>query len=202
MLVSEAGEAPVAGRPADEPAGSVLPAHAGLAWLAYRSLESPLSLEPDRFEEYLREEGLESVIAERARRGESGKPSRELFSRSAKALVQAGGVGSSGYDRPLGLALELVPEKNPYGLKPDEELPVRLLWQGRPLSGALVSALPYGNPEARVSLRSDRAGRVRLREIGPGVWLVKAVHMERVADDPAADWRSVWASLTFEVPAR
>ena len=202
VLVSRTGETAVGGRPADEPAGSVTPAQPGLAWIAYRSLESPLSLEPDRFEEYLREEGLESVIAERARRGESGKPSRERFSRAAKALVQAGGEGSAGFDRVLGLPLEIVPEKNPYGLKPGEELPVRLVWQGRPLAGALVTALPYSAPEAKKAIRSDRDGRVRFREIGPGVWLVKAVQMVRVADDPSAEWRSVWASLTFEVPGR
>ena len=200
VLVSGAGELPVAGRPADEPAGLVTPAQAGLAWVAYRSLESPLSLDADRFEEYLRDEGLEWVIADRARRGESGRPSRELFSRAAKALVKVGGAGSAGFDRPLGLALELVPEKDPYALRRGEDLPVRLLLQGRPLAGVLVSALPYASPEAKQSLRSDRDGRVRFREIGPGVWLVKAVQMVRVADDPNADWRSVWASLTFEVP--
>lgn len=202
VLVSGTGEVPVLGRPADEPAGTVTIARPGLSWIAYRSLESPLSLDAEKFEEYLREEGLDAVVAERARRGESRSPSRELFSRSAKALVAVGGGGSSGFDRRLGLALELVPEKNPYALAPGEELPVRLLWQGRPLSGALVSALPYERPEARLAQRSDRDGRVRLRLPGPGVWLVKAVHMVRVADDPAADWRSVWASLTFEVQGR
>ena len=201
VLVSGGGQTPVAGAAADEPAGRVTPAQAGLAWIAYRSLESPLSLDAEKFDEYLHEEGLESVVAERARRGESGRPSRELFSRAAKSLVQAGGSGNAGFDQPLGLALELVPERSPYALRRGEELPVRLLWQGRPLAGALVSALPYASPEAKQSLRSDRDGRVRFRGIGPGVWLVKAVQMVRVADDPHADWRSVWASLTFEVPA-
>jgi hypothetical protein len=201
VFVSGTGELPIGGRPADEPAGTVTPPPAGLGWIVYRSLESPLSLDADRFEEYLRDEGLEWVIAERARRGESGRPSRELFSRAAKALVQVGGSGTSaGCDRPLGLALELVPEKNPYALRRGEDLPVRLLWRGKPLAGALVSALPYESPEAKQSLRSDRDGRVRFRGIGPGVWLLKAVQMVRVADDPNADWRSVWASLTFEVP--
>jgi len=202
-LVSEGGEVPVPGRPADEPAGSVTLARPGLAWIVYRSLESPLSLEAEAFEAYLAEEGLEAVVAERARRGESRKPSRELFSRSAKALVRAGDSGSpsSGWDRPLGLALELVPEKDPYALRAGEDLPVRLLGNGRPLAGALVSALPYAAPEAKVSVRSDRDGRVQFRGMTPGVWLVKAVQMTRIEGDPAADWRSVWASLTFEIPA-
>ena len=204
VLVSGTGEVPVPGRPADEPAGTVTLSRPGLSWIAYRSLDSPLSLEAEKFEEYLKEEGIEAVVAERARRGESRSPSRELFSRAAKALVRAGGVDSAGdaCERPLGLALELVPEKDPYALAPGEELPVRLLWRGRPLPGALVSALPYAAPEAKLAVRSGRDGRVRFAHLSPGIWLVKAVHMERVEADPSADWRSVWASLTFEVPAR
>ena len=41
----------------------------------------------------------------RAARGESQKPSREIFYRCAKALLQAGGSGSEGFDRALGLTL-------------------------------------------------------------------------------------------------
>ena len=209
VLVTDAGESPVAGRPAAEPAGTVRIDRPGLALIAYRSLDSPVSLEAAKFEDYLREEGLEAVIAARAKRGDSQKPSRELFSRSAKALVAAGGSGSgfgsgygaSGFDRVLGLTLELVPEKNPYGMKAGGELPVRVLYDGKPLAGALVAALPYENPEQKVAQRSDAQGRVTLRLPREGVWLVKAVHMVPVADNPSFDWRSIWASLTFEIPA-
>ena len=34
----------------------------------------------------------------------------------------------------------------------------------------------------------------------PGVWLVKAVHMVPAPAASGADWESLWASLTFEVP--
>jgi len=33
------------------------------------------------------------------------------------------------------------------------------------------------------------------------MWLIKAVHMIGVEDEPKADWRSYWASLSLEVPA-
>jgi hypothetical protein len=33
-----------------------------------------------------------------------------------------------------------------------------------------------------------------------GAWLVKAVHMVPARADAGADWESVWASLTFELP--
>jgi uncharacterized protein DUF4198 len=201
VLVSDSSEVPVAGHAADEPAGSVTIERPGLELLVYRSLESQVSLEAAKFEEYLKEEGLEAISAARAKRGDSGKPSRELFSRSAKSLLQAGGSGTTGFDRVVGLTLELVPEKNPYAMMGAGELPVRLLYAGRPLAGALVAALPYDAPERKVSARSDAAGRVKLTLPTGGVWLVKAVHMVPVPDNPNADWRSVWASLTFEIPA-
>jgi uncharacterized GH25 family protein len=202
VFVTDAGEVAVAGRAADDPAGTVRIEQPGLGLIAYRSRESSVSLEAPKFEEYLKEEGLEAVIAARAKRGESQKPSRELFSRSAKSLVAAGGEGASGYDRVLGLTLELVPEKNPYAMTGDESLPVRLLFEGKALPGARVVALSYDDPDTKISARTDAGGRVVLRLPKAGVWLVKAVHMTPVTGNPNEDWRSVWASLTFEVPGK
>ena len=33
-------------------------------------------------------------------------------------------------------------------------------------------------------------------------WLVKAVHMVQAPAGTDADWESLWASLTFEIPKR
>ncbi|HEY4229371.1 MAG TPA: DUF4198 domain-containing protein [Thermoanaerobaculia bacterium] len=200
FLASAAGEDPLAGRSGDEPAGTVTISSPGLQALAYRSGNSAVSLEPQKFEDYLREEGLERIVAERARRGDSQKPSRELFSRCAKALLFAGPLGPTGEDRELGLTLELRAEKNPYGLRAGSELPVRLLYEGKPLVGALVTAVPYGRAQDKLSQRTDRNGRVRLHLPYGGVWLVKAVHMVAAPADSGADWQSLWASLTFEIP--
>jgi uncharacterized GH25 family protein len=200
VLVSDRGEAPVLGGTGDEPAGRVSIVEPGLLVLGYRSRNSPLALEANKFEEYLREEGLESIIAARAKSGDSRKPSREVFSRCAKALLSAGVGGRTGYDRNVGLTLELIPERNPYALKMGEELPVRLLYEGKPLEGALVAALPYAAPDERLSQRTDRDGRVRLRLPREGAWLVKAVHMVPAPPEAGADWQSLWASLTFEIP--
>jgi hypothetical protein len=104
-------------------------------------------------------------------------------------------------DRVLGLTLELIPEKNPYTLAARQELPVRLLYGGLPLSGAKVAAVPKDQPSRQVAARTDAQGRVRLPLGGPGVWLVKAVHMIAAPQGSGADWESFWASLTFAVPA-
>jgi uncharacterized GH25 family protein len=94
-----------------------------------------------------------------------------------------------------------VPEASPAGLRPGADLPVRLLFQGKPLAGALVVAIPRDGPEAKVAARSDARGRVRLRLPRGGDWLVKAVHMVPAPRETGADWESFWASLTFRLPA-
>ncbi len=91
-------------------------------------------------------------------------------------------------------------EKNPYMLKGGGELPVRLLYEGKPLAGALVMALQRGRPD-KVTARTDAKGRAVLKLDRPGFWLVKAVQMIPAPADAGADWESFWASLTFALPA-
>lgn len=200
--VGPSGETPVAGTPGGEPAGFVALGKPGLHLLVYDSDHASVELEGEKFEQYLREEGLETVSALHAKRGRKDAPVKEVYSRCAKSLVAVGSGAGPGYDRSLGLPLELVPEANPYALKKGTELPVRLYYGGKPLAGALVVALQKGRPEPRLSARSDSQGRVRLRLDRPGVWLVKAVHMVPAPKETGADWESFWASLTFEVPVR
>ena len=78
--------------------------------------------------------------------------------------------------------------------------PRRLRFRGEPLAGALVVALNRDAPEMRLSARTDAQGRVSLALGKPGAWLVKAVHMVPAPPDSGADWESLWASLSFEVP--
>lgn len=200
VVVGPSGEAPVPGVPNTDPAGIAFPQGPGLHVIVYESGRSSVELEAQKFEKYLSEEGLEKISALRASRGQSGAGVKEVFSRFAKALILAGKGPSSGYDQVLGQRLELVPETNPYALTGGGELRVRLLYEGKPFAGALIAALQKGRPEARVSARSDKEGRVRLRLDRPGFWLVKAVHMVPAPKETGADWESFWASLTFEVP--
>ena len=200
VLVSPHRETSVEGVPGHDPAGVARISEPGLHIVGYRSNSSIVELDAEKFEQYLKEEGLETIIAARARRGESGKPSREVYSRCAKALLAAGDAGKTGHDRELGLTLELVPEKNPYTYRSGGPFPVRLRYRDKSLEGALVVALNRGAPEKRLSARTDAEGRVSFALARPGAWLVKAVHMVPAPADSGADWESLWASLTFEVP--
>ena len=185
---------PVVGRDGGDPAGFVRPT-SGLAVVGYQSHPSVVDMTADKFNQYLAEEGLEAIVAERRRRHLSGSGARDLFTRCAKALLYTGAARGA-QDRPLGFELELVAEKNPYETNGD--VPIRLTYQNRPLAGALVVAINRLRPDDRLTARTDAAGRVHFHFTPGGLWLVKAVHMVAAADRARADWASYWASLTFQ----
>jgi uncharacterized GH25 family protein len=206
VLVGSNGETAVPGVPNTEPAGFLSIPAPGLYTIVYTSNPEPVQLDAKKFNDYLSQEGLETIRELRAQRGQSDAPDREIFSRCAKALVAAGGAeaaaGAAGWNRELGLRLELIPGENPYMLTDSQVLPVRLLYGGKPLQGALVTAFTKERPGAKISARSDAKGRVALKIDRPGTWLVKSVHMIPASRESGADWESIWASLTFEVPGR
>src|SRR5215210_4417464 len=160
VAVGPSGEAEVVGVPGSDPAGWASPTVPGLHWIVYDSNHASVELDAKKFDSYLGEEGLERILD--LRRGAKEGPVKEIYSRCAKSLLRVGEGSGSGHDKALGLELELVPEENPYTLKPGESLPVRLLYKGKPLKGALLMALP-GELPGELSVRSDAAGRASLR---------------------------------------
>src|SRR4029077_16869984 len=112
---------PVVGRDGGEPAGFVRPA-SGLAGVGYQSHPRFVDMTAHNFKQYLAEEGLEAIAAERARQHLTGAGARDLFTRCAKALLYTG-AERGGQDRQLGFELELVAEKNPYETNGD--VPIR-----------------------------------------------------------------------------
>jgi uncharacterized GH25 family protein len=195
VAAGPSGETSIPGLPGTDPAGFARIDRPGLYILGYRSSRSPIELEAGKFEKYLEDEGLEGVLRERARRGESARPGKEVYSRCAKSLIVAGGGPIAGFDRVLGFTLELIPERSP----DIGEFPVKLSYEGKPLAGALIVAMNHAEPAQKISARTDPKGRVVLKLPRAGVWLVKAVHMIPAPTDTGADWESLWASLTFEI---
>ena len=190
---------PVVGRDGGNPAGFIRASEPGVLVVGYHSNPSTVEETAEKFNQYLKEEGLDSIAALRARRNETNSKVHELFSRCAKSLVFAAPASGAQGDRVLGFPLELVAERNPYAIRAGEDLPVRLTYESRPLAGALVIAMNRQNPSEKLSARTGSDGRVRLHLRPGGMWLVKAVHMVPAPASTNADWQSYWASLTFLV---
>lgn len=202
IVADRGGIKPIIGRDGEDPAGLLRVTSPGLVVLGYASTPSQIELPAQKFNEYLAEEGLETIAALRAKRGETNADARESFSRGAKALVSSGAITAADVDRALGFTLELVAERNPYALQSGGALPLQLLYRNKPLAGTLVVAVNRRNPSAKLSARSDKNGRVMFQLPEPGMWLIKAVHMTAAAPGAASQWDSYWASLTFDLPAK
>jgi uncharacterized GH25 family protein len=95
------------------------------------------------------------------------------------------------------LPLELVAETDPYRT---HALRLRLLYEGKPLAGALVVVFNKAEPLAKLKARTDDNGRVEFTLPRSGIWLVTSVHMIPASFFSGYDWQSLWASLTFERP--
>jgi uncharacterized GH25 family protein len=181
----------------------------GWAWAVYRSNHAQITLPADQFEAYLQQEGLEHVIQERRARGESQSPGREIYSRCAKALMHVDAVlgvpaqqtkAASLLAHDAQLALEIQPVSNPRHWLPGGQIQFALRFNGRPLRGALIKALPQtpvGFAASSVQARTNAAGRVSLTLPHGGVWLMNAVHMRRAGAGSGADWESFWSSMTL-----
>jgi len=197
------GRAPVVSEMGDDPAAVIRIRSAGTTLLGYRSTADFVTLAPEKFENYLRSEGMETIVALRAKLGESDKEAHENFVRCAKTYLTTNGLALSKEVRaPLGYTLELMPADDLHALSPGDRLNVQLLYLSHPLAGALVTAFRKERPEAKVHVRTDKQGRASLLLSAPGIWLVKAVHMARLEKHPKADWESYWASLLFELRAQ
>lgn len=200
-LIDPRGEHPIDGDPVSEPAGYAAATALGPAIAIYRSNTAAITMPAEKFESYLKLEGLERVSRLRADRGQSAADGKEIYSRCAKALLQVGGQKAppGGFDRITGLTLELVPQTDPATLTIDGKFSVTLRYKGEPLAGALVRAQAQDRPNDKIELRTDAQGRVTFPLHYSGVWLVSAVHMVEAPKDSGADWESLWASLTFSL---
>ncbi len=190
----------VPGREGADPAGLLRPEEDGSYVVGYRSHRRRSVLSGEEFENYLEEEGLRHVLELRTQRGEADTDGVEAFSRCAKALLVAGEPQPDLEDRPLGFELELLAEKHPARLGPSRILPVRILYQGRPLVLHPLRAMWEEDPTVSLEVRSDENGRARFELPRTGVWMVRSLHMVEADERLDVDWESFWASLTFEIP--
>lgn len=187
VLRQDGRETPIDGIEGSDPAGWLIAKGTSPAVIAYRSRPTMITLAAARFTAYLKEHGLERIVDLRAKQGDTTRPGRELFSRCAKAQLR--GVVSE----PVGLRYEIVADaQNATTFRG------RVLFEGKPLAGALVLAQSKRNPAAPLSVRSDSSGAFSFTLDGRGLWLIKSVHMVAAPPKSGADWESLWASLTFE----
>lgn len=157
-----------------------------------------------RFNDYLQVEGLTPALEERQRLGRMEADGSEIYSRRAKVLVQIGGSETAATARvtqPSGLPLEIVPEVNPYAQPRPPGLPVRVLYEGRPLPGALIKLTELEHDAVPFEThRTDAAGRATFTLPGGGSWLLNVIWTKPLPKTSETDFETVFSSLSFGFP--
>lgn len=159
-----------------------------------------IELDPAKFTEYLKDEGLTETIAWRAQNGESGKPGKERYSKYAKAILLSG--AANGFARhKVGYVIEIIPEADPYALKPGDLLPIQVLFRGKPAADLQIESAWARGVDRKTTVvgRTGADGRIKVPLTASGLWRVHTIKMERCTEPAVADWESFWASLTFEL---
>ena len=175
----------------------------GLHILALETNHADSDLPAIRFNDYAKAEGLTAALQTRQAQGKTDAPGREIYSRRAKALVLVGAPlpgDDARVTKPLGLTLEIVPERNPYALKPGEPLPVRVLYEGRPLAGATVKLTNLDFDMRPLAVKqTDSAGRAAFDVPLRGLWLLNVIWTKPIKD-PRGDFDTTFSSLSFGFP--
>ncbi len=170
---------------------------AGTHVVAFVSNPSESDLPAEEFNAYAKHEGLTPALDKRKADGTSNARGREYYSRRAKALVQIGTTITNQVTQPMGLTLEIVPEKNPYALSADEALPVRVFYRGKPLAGASIVLEPLHRPAKHgTPVITDADGRARFSFEKRGEWRLALVWTQPIVH-PKADFDTIFSSLTF-----
>jgi len=177
--------------------------HPGSYIMAMQSTQSPSQLPFLRFNDYVTFEGISPIIEQRKRLHQERADGRELYSRRAKTLLQVGPVDAASIarvTRPVGLSLEIVPEKHPLALGADRVLPLHVLFNGRPLGGATVKLTNLDADAEPVEKEiTGRDGRTAMHIPKPGKWQLNVIWSAPI-HDPRADFATTFSSFAFEIP--
>ena len=199
----------ITGRYGDRPAGKMMSGSPGLRIIVHQTAPIRLTYsDAEKFDEFAREKGFADALDQHEDRGLPLGKITERYQRYAKSLIAVGGPEKmrAGQDRHLGMAIELVAEANPYQWPPLQSMPVRLYADGAPLANAQITVFTRHNPRQveKAKYHTDKDGRSYFALFAGRDYLVDSVilrPMNGAIEPGGAMWESIWASLTFHVPA-
>ena len=140
-------------------------------------------------------------------RGKSKKDLKDVIEckyseKYGKAVFTVGEPGGDVFARPLGHKLEIIPMKDPATLKEGEDLPVKVLLEGKPARTYVYSTYAGFSDEANTfgyTTYTDKEGIAKVKMIKAGTWLILAKQEMSYSDPAVCDKLSYAASLTFQV---
>ncbi|MEO8880868.1 MAG: DUF4198 domain-containing protein [Gemmatimonadaceae bacterium] len=183
------------------------PKTAGVATLGIELKPKTLVLAPKLIEEYLGEIDADSTTRATWKSLGDGRKWTESYTKHAMTFVRvtparpdSNWTADKRWSKPLGLGLELVPERDPTALRGGDTLFVRVLWQGSPLPGFAVGAFREGRSKA-IFFRTDAKGRAGVVLDRGGRWLINGTKLRRSTSGETV-WESDFVTATLQVATR
>jgi len=212
-VVRENGETAHLPRPTVEGKALVYrwtPAVDGIATLGVELKPKTLILQPKLINEYLGE--IDATPEIRAQWKALGGKRRwtESYTKHAMTFFQVAPESrdssahtrvDSSWTKPIGLGLELVPERDPTRLAHGDTLTVRVLFHGEPLPGFSVGAVRESGTHTVFS-RTDAGGRAAIVFTSAGRWLLNGTNLRRSPSNTTV-WQSDFVTATLHIfPAK
>jgi len=172
-------------------------AYLGVAVVSAQTIE----MKGPEFTDYLKEEGLDQIVEARRAAGETDKTTKERYARYAKIALRTGGGSGAHLSRPVGLKAEFVPATDPTAVRAGDPITVQLLADGKPVANATVAAVTAGAGGIQKAT-TDASGRATFKVDREGAWLIKTIHMVRLAPSTDVEWESYWVTLAFHAASR
>ncbi len=131
---------------------------------------------------------------------EAAKQSTVLDSSKVQQYAKAILAPYASFAKPLGLYLEIVPEKDPLAMKAGDVLPVKVLLEGKVLEGAKVWLWlsDVAPSDSMTEIKTDKDGNANVVISKPGPQVIAAHYKTTLKGDPDADMLSLATSLAFE----
>jgi len=200
--------AAIAGRMGDRPAIQLPPPlRDGLMILAHEAAPSTLSYrEWAKFIKFVEHKDFKDAVPTHEARGWAKENFKETYTRHSKSLIAVG--HGEGADRALGLETEFVALENPYLPEFDGTMDVALTYNGVPRPDAQIEVYARSADDTvTVTItRTDDQGHAAIPLEAGFEYLIDAVVLRPVTGATTVEdgpvWETLWASMTFAVPAR
>lgn len=158
-----------------------------------------ISLTTDKFFDYLKEDNIDDIAH---RVDKTKKEQKERYTRYIKSLVQSEeNYSDTLYKKNTGQLFEIILLQNPYTLNVGAILQARVLFQGKPLAGKIITARNRMSNKPAISLyaRTDLNGICSFKITSKGDWFFHATYMIPCPDKLDSDWESFWTSYSFRI---
>ena len=176
-------------------------AESGIAALWIKLPSRRLDLKPEHVKMFNEEVNAPEALQKEYDNMPEPKSWRGTSTKHPKTFVRVGdATNDTSWKEPVGLGLEIVPEKDPTALRVGDEFPVRVLRDGAPFAGFALNAVSASDKKGEMQV-TDGGGRATFKLNKTGRWLLKGVEAHK-SSAPDMNFEATSTTLTIEVGAK